>query len=145
MISNGMDVNKAEIPVVSCHEDSKDHQNQQNAMELCGNQGIRDRTSLCESEGYGIQNGRPLSPATLALMCDERDTTFMAANAPSAITESNTRTNMKLASTHGLNQLYVEQERLVLTRLRSFLNRLITCGSIEGDALSSYSLNHAFL
>ncbi|KAI3468227.1 hypothetical protein Pfo_024890 [Paulownia fortunei] len=131
MINNGTDVNEAEIPVASSHEDSKDLQNQQSATELCGNHENRDGTLFCESDGCGIQNGRPLSPGTLALMCDEQDTTFMAVNAPSTITESNTRTNMKSASTHGLNQLFVEQERLVLTRFRSFLNRLITCGSIE--------------
>ncbi|KAH6835842.1 hypothetical protein C2S53_012524 [Perilla frutescens var. hirtella] len=138
MIDDGIDVNRAETSV-GYLEDSKDHQSQQNAMELRGNQGTRDRTSLCESDSYDIENGRPLSPGTIALMCDERDATFMAANASSTITESIIRTNSILASTLGLNQLYVEQERLVLTRLRCFLNRLITCGSIEGNEAK---LNH---
>ncbi|KAG8375570.1 hypothetical protein BUALT_Bualt10G0114300 [Buddleja alternifolia] len=110
------DVNEAEVSITTSHEDGKD----------------RDRiSSLRESDSCDIQSGRPLSPGTLALMCDEQDTTFMEANAPSTITESNTRPTMKSESTHGLDQLYVEQERLVLTRFRSFLNRLITCGSIE--------------
>lgn len=137
MIDDGSDMNTGETSA-RCHEDSKDHQSQQHAEELPGNQGNRDRTSLCELEGYDSQNGRPLSPGTLELMCDERDATFMAANAPSTATdtESNIPTNSKFASTHDLNQLYVEQERLVLTRLRCFLNRLMTCGSIEGNALS---------
>ncbi|XP_057799544.1 protein tesmin/TSO1-like CXC 6 [Salvia miltiorrhiza] len=130
MIDGGIDVNRVETSV-GHHEDSKDHQSQQNAVELPANKGNRDRTSLCESDGSDIQNGRPLSPGTLALMCDEQDATFMAANAPSTVTESNTRTQLKSESALGPNQLYVEQERLVLTRLRCFLNRLITCGSIE--------------
>lgn len=132
VIDDGIDVIGAETSV-RYHEDSKDHQSQQNVVELPGNEGVRDRTTLCESDGYDVQSGRPLSPGTLALMCDEWDTTFMAANAPSTVTESNTTTNTKLASAVGPNQLYVEQEQLVLTRLRCFLNRLITCGSIEGN------------
>ncbi|KAL1552421.1 protein tesmin/TSO1-like CXC 5 isoform X1 [Salvia divinorum] len=130
MIDGGIDVNRADT---SCrhYEDSNDHQSQQSAVELPENRGNEDRTSLCESDGYDIQNGRPLSPGTLALMCDERDATFMAANAPSTVTESNTTTISKSASALGPDQSYIEQERLVLTRLRCFLNGLITCGSIE--------------
>ncbi|KAK6161843.1 hypothetical protein DH2020_001684 [Rehmannia glutinosa] len=127
--SNKTDVIEAELPpVASSHEDSKDRQNQEN----------EDRTSLSESDGCSIQNRRPLSPATLALMCDEQDTTFMATKAPSMITESNPRADVKPMSMHVLNELYVEQERLVLTRFRNILNRIITCGSIEGDALSYF-------
>lgn len=128
---DGIDMNRAET---SNHEDSRDHQSQQpNSMELPGNKESRDRASLCETEDRDIQNGRPMSPGTLALMCDERDATFMEANdAPSTAPESNIKTNSKLASTLSHEQLYIEQEMLVLTNLRCFLNRLITCGSIEG-------------
>ncbi|KAK4490924.1 hypothetical protein RD792_001643 [Penstemon davidsonii] len=98
---NGTDVNWAKSLVVSSHEDIKDD-----------------------------QNGRPLSPGTLALMCDERDTTFMTADDSSKVTELNTRTPIKSTSTHGPNQLEVEQETLVLTRLRNFLNGLVTHGRI---------------
>ncbi|XP_047973313.1 protein tesmin/TSO1-like CXC 6 isoform X2 [Salvia hispanica] len=130
MIDGGIDVNWAET---SCghYEDSNHHQNQQNTVEFPENRGNRDRASLRESDGYDIQNGRPLSPGTLALMCDERDAAFMADNAPSTVAESDTRSNSESASALGPDQLYVEQERLVLTKLRCFLNRLITCGSIE--------------
>lgn len=130
MIKNVVDVNKAECPVPSHYDDTKDHQNQQNGVELCGNQG-----NLCESDGSNILNGRPLSPGTLALMCDEEDATFMASDTPSTVPESNASMNLKLASKNGLDRLYAEQERLVLTQLHCFLNKLITCGSIEGDAL----------
>ncbi|XP_042037557.1 protein tesmin/TSO1-like CXC 5 isoform X1 [Salvia splendens] len=130
MIEGGIDVNRA---ATSCghYEDSNDHQNQQNAVELPENTRSRDRASLRESDGYDIQNGRPSSPGTLALMCDERDAAFMADNVPSTVAESDTRTNSESASALCPGQLYVEQEKLVLTKLRCFLNRLITCGSIE--------------
>ncbi|XP_042004427.1 protein tesmin/TSO1-like CXC 5 isoform X1 [Salvia splendens] len=130
MINGGIDVNRA-ATLCGHYEDSNDHQNQQNAVEFPENTGNRDRASLRESDGYDIQNGRPLSPGTLALMCDERDAAFMADNAPSTVAESDTRTNSESASALGPDQLYVEQERLVLTKLRCFLNGLITCGSIE--------------
>ncbi|KAL8522041.1 hypothetical protein ACS0TY_012259 [Phlomoides rotata] len=131
MIKNVVDVNKAECPVPTHYDDSKDHQNQQNGMELYGNQGNRDGMSSCEPDGSSILNGRPLSPGTLALMCDEQDATFMVSDAPPRVPESNASMNLKLASTNGLDKLYAEQERLVLTQLHCFLNKLITCGSIE--------------
>ncbi|CAA0810573.1 Protein tesmin/TSO1-like CXC 5 [Striga hermonthica] len=109
------DVTEPEPAQISSSHDIKDHQNQENG----------------ESNGFDIHKERPLSPATLALMCDEQDTAFMVENAPSSIIESSPSMNMKSASTNGLDQLYVEQERLVLSRFRGFLNRIITCGSIE--------------
>ncbi|KAL6556618.1 hypothetical protein OROGR_005906 [Orobanche gracilis] len=124
--SNGTEASEAERrPVSSSHKGGKDHQNQQGPVDSCGNQ------ENIESNGFGIHNGRPLSPATLALMCDEQDTTFMAAEAPSPITESNPSTNVESVSASGVDQLYVEQERLVLIRFRNFLNRVITSASIE--------------
>ncbi|GER38067.1 tesmin/TSO1-like CXC domain-containing protein [Striga asiatica] len=113
--SSTTDVIEPELSrVSSSHNDSKDNQNQE-----CG-----------ESNGFDLHNDRPLSPATLALMCDEQDTAFMADKACS-ITESDPGMNMKSVSINGLYQLYVDQERLVLARFRGFLNRIITCGSIE--------------
>ncbi|KAL6524086.1 hypothetical protein OROMI_031181 [Orobanche minor] len=120
--SNGTEASEAERPPVSSsHKDGKDHQNQQAPVDSCGDQ------ENIESDGFGVHNGRPLSPATLALMCDEQDTTFT----PSPITESNPSTNTESVTTSGVDQLYVEQERLVLIRFRNFLNRVITCASIE--------------
>ncbi|GFQ01986.1 protein tesmin/tso1-like cxc 5 [Phtheirospermum japonicum] len=90
---------------------TEDHQNQQNVVDLCGNQDTK------ESDGFGVRNERPLSPATLALMCDEQHTTFMPPKAQSTVADSNPSTNIKSVSTYGLDELYVEQERLVLIRL----------------------------
>ncbi|KAL0327547.1 UNVERIFIED_CONTAM: protein tesmin/TSO1-like CXC 5 [Sesamum angustifolium] len=124
MINNGMDVNATETSVASSHEDGKGDQSEHDSLRLCGNQENGLQTLLSESDGSCIQNRRPLSPETLALMCDEQDTVFMSTSNPPTATES----------TLGLNPFYVEQERLVLMRFRSFLNRLITYGCIEGDA-----------
>ncbi|KAL0447453.1 UNVERIFIED_CONTAM: protein tesmin/TSO1-like CXC 5 [Sesamum latifolium] len=124
MINSGMDVNATNTSVASSHEDGKCDQSEHDSLRLCGNQENGLQTLLSESDGSCIQNRRPLSPETLALMCDEQDTVFLSTSTPPTTTES----------TLGLNPFYVEQERLVLMRFRSFLNRLITCGCIEGDA-----------
>lgn len=75
-----------------------------------------------------IQSGRrPMSPGTLALMCDELDSIFMARESQDGIV-GNSR-NPPVRSSHGqaYTELYAEQERLVLTKFWDFLNRLITC------------------
>ncbi|KAG6649343.1 hypothetical protein CIPAW_07G205900 [Carya illinoinensis] len=81
------------------------------------------------SDGVDMDNGRPISPGTLALMCDEQD--FMAAGSPERVVSHGENINQKSLDGHGFTELFAEQERLVLTRLWDFLNRLITCGSIR--------------
>uniref|UniRef100_A0A5B7C2L3 CRC domain-containing protein n=1 Tax=Davidia involucrata TaxID=16924 RepID=A0A5B7C2L3_DAVIN len=67
-----------------------------------------------------VQKERPLSPGTLTLMCDEKDTLFMLDTSSDRILN------------HGYNtDVYVEQERLVLATFRDCLNRLITRGNIK--------------
>ncbi|KAG2699687.1 hypothetical protein I3760_07G202700 [Carya illinoinensis] len=83
------------------------------------------------SDGVDMDNGRPISPGTLALMCDEQD--FMAAGSPERVVSHGENINQKSLDGHGFTELFAEQERLVLTRLWDFLNRLITCGSIRGS------------
>ncbi|KAL0372129.1 UNVERIFIED_CONTAM: protein tesmin/TSO1-like CXC 5 [Sesamum calycinum] len=102
MINNGMDVNATETSVASSHEDGKGDQSEHDSLRLCGNQENGLQTLLSESDGSCIQNRRPLSPETLALMCDEQDTVFMSTSNPPTTTES----------TLGLNPFYVEQEGL---------------------------------
>ncbi|CAI9755660.1 unnamed protein product [Fraxinus pennsylvanica] len=109
-----------------------DVQKQPSAQELPGNHENGVQTSLSESTTGEFQNDRPVSPGTLALMCDENDLVFTQIDIPSRISGSNTRTTMNL---HGSDYLYSEQERLVLTRFRGFLNKLITRGSIKETEL----------
>ncbi|EYU20451.1 hypothetical protein MIMGU_mgv1a026264mg [Erythranthe guttata] len=105
----------------AAHKERKPTNNSTNANEA-------EKNPASSSHESDTSDNRPLSPGTLALMCDEQDATFMAANAPqSTTTEPNTRTNNTKP-----DLTYVDQERLVLTRFCSFLNKLITCGSIEG-------------
>jgi hypothetical protein len=112
---------------------------------LSRNQVDRDGTSDSGSDGIDMDDGRPMSPGTLALMCDERDTMFMAAGSPDGVVGHGQNTSQKSSNGHVFTGLYAEQERLVLTRLRDFLNRLITCGSIRGKFLDVTILNFQFL
>lgn len=76
-------------------------------------------------------NGRPLSPATLALMCDEQDSLFMVAAAePSgSVDTGGCGTNPQ-----GQSETYAEKERLVLTKFRDCLTRLISYADFKGTA-----------
>lgn len=94
------------------------------------------------SDGVDMDNGRPISPGTLALMCDEQD--FMAAGSPERVVSHGENINQKSLDGHGFTELFAEQERLVLTRLWDFLNRLITCGSIRGKFLDFIFPNFQF-
>lgn len=128
MITNAEGVNEAKISVVSSHIDHKDNGN------LDGKQEDGVRTSLGESAGSAIDNRRPFSPTTLALMCDEQDTSFMTDDLPHHISNSNARTPMNLSS------LYAEQEKLVLTKLNCYFNELISRCWFKGDPASSHFL-----
>ncbi|XP_075508301.1 protein tesmin/TSO1-like CXC 5 isoform X3 [Primulina tabacum] len=119
-ITNDEGVKEATIYVVSSHIDHKDNHN------LDGNQEDGIRTSSGESAGSAIDNRRPFSPTTLALMCDEQDTSFMTDDFPHHISSSDARTPMESSSMNGLSSLYAEQEKLVLTKLNCYFKELIS-------------------
>ncbi|KAL8158762.1 hypothetical protein V2J09_000299 [Rumex salicifolius] len=75
-------------------------------------------------------NARPMSPGTLALMCDERDTMFMAAGSPNRTTSHSWCKSSKVAG-QGITEADMEQERIVLTKFRDCLTKLITLGEIK--------------
>lgn len=74
------------------------------------------------------RNGRgaAISSETLRLMmCYERDS--------SSFLETNSSNDIS-SGMQGFNQVYAEQERLILTNFCGFLNRLITCDHRERGA-----------
>ncbi|KAG5407262.1 hypothetical protein IGI04_013381 [Brassica rapa subsp. trilocularis] len=84
--------------------------------------------------------GKPLSPATLALMCDdEEDTMFMvAASEPNgSVDPGGCRTNSQ-----GQSQNYAELERVVLTKLRDCLSRLISYAEFKESKCSYLARRH---
>ncbi|KAJ1437968.1 Protein lin-54 [Sesbania bispinosa] len=84
------------------------------------------------SDGADVPKGRPMSPGTLALMCDEQDTMFMTAASPIG---PMTHTSAQPPYGQGMTEVYAEQERIVLTKFRDFLNRVITMGEINDSQL----------
>jgi hypothetical protein len=88
------------------------------------------------SDGADMPKGRPMSPGTLELMCDEQDTMLMAAASPSGLMGHGCNTSSQLPCGQGMAEAHAEQERIVLMKFRDCLNRLITFGEIKGKFLS---------
>ncbi|KAH6778998.1 Tesmin/TSO1-like CXC domain-containing protein [Perilla frutescens var. hirtella] len=88
------------------------------------------------SDGADVSKGRPMSPSTLALMCDEQDTIFTAAASPNRLEVQN-NVSPQLPLEHRTTEAYEEQERIILTKFRDCLNRLITLGEIKETKYSS--------
>lgn len=89
-----------------------------------------DRTA--SSDGDEERPQRPMSPGTLALMCDEKDPLFTAPPSPvggMAAEEVSTS-----GSSHAA-VLYAEQERAILSEYRDCLQRIIAMGKRRGSLL----------
>ncbi|VFQ77191.1 unnamed protein product [Cuscuta campestris] len=79
---------------------------------------------------------RPMSPGTLALMCDEQNTLF-SASSPNESTSLCCKTSSQLSHGKAMPEAYAEQEKIVLTKFRDCLKRLITLGDIKETKCSS--------
>ncbi|KAK4391676.1 protein tesmin/TSO1-like CXC 5 [Sesamum angolense] len=90
----------------------------------------KDNPEESGSDGADVSKGRPMSPSTLALMCDEANTIFTTTASIGSVAHNNV--SSQLPDEQGLTEAYVEQERIVLTKFRDCLNRLITLGEIKG-------------
>ncbi|KAL6614475.1 hypothetical protein ACP70R_036745 [Stipagrostis hirtigluma subsp. patula] len=90
-----------------------------------------DKALLEESRTNGAddqKSNRPMSPGTLALMCDEQDTMFT--------TSENAVAQQTAAVNQNRSELYAEQERCVLTEFRDCLRKLVTCGRMKEERYS---------
>lgn len=112
-------------------ENRQKEDDSQIAAHLIGKQDDTAETSNSEVDGVDMENGRPMSPGTLALLCDEQDPMFTEAISPIGISNHGQNINPKSSRGQEFTKVYVEQERLSLTRLWDFLNRVVTCGSIK--------------
>ncbi|KAF5187970.1 tesmin/TSO1-like CXC [Thalictrum thalictroides] len=98
---------------------------------------------LCDeqgSDGSDVPKERPMSPGTLALMCDEQDTMFTAnGSTDGGLGGGGQNRPPKVPYGKDMSELYMEQERLVLTGFRDCIRRIITCGRIKEEKYSSSS------
>ncbi|KAK4479154.1 hypothetical protein RD792_014665 [Penstemon davidsonii] len=98
---------------------------------LSDNQTEKTKLDESSSDGADVSKSRPMSPSTLALMCDEQDTMFNNAASSNGL-EAHNNVSSQVPHEKRLNEAYAEQERIVLTKFRDCLNRLITLGEIKG-------------
>ncbi|XP_065848636.1 protein tesmin/TSO1-like CXC 6 [Euphorbia lathyris] len=82
------------------------------------------------SDGGNLEDGRSAS-LEIDLMCHEQEMMVTEAGSPTGSTECCKNKTKIAASGHEFSDVYPEQEKLILTRFRDFLNRLVTCGSIK--------------
>ncbi|PIA42658.1 hypothetical protein AQUCO_02000243v1 [Aquilegia coerulea] len=99
---------------------------------------------LCDeqgSDGSDVPKERPMSPGTLALMCDEQDTMFTANGSTDGGLGGGGGQNRppKLPYGKDMSDIYMEQERLVLTKFRDCIRQIITCGRIKEEKYASSS------
>ncbi|OAY80672.1 Protein tesmin/TSO1-like CXC 5 [Ananas comosus] len=71
---------------------------------------------------------RPMSPGTLALMCDEEDTMF--------ITPQNAALTPSFPANQNMSEVYAEQERGVLMKFRDYIRKIVTCGRMKEERYS---------
>lgn len=86
-------------------------------------------------DGEADRPQRPMSPGTLALMCDEKDPLFTAPPSPiSGLAAEEVSTS---GSSHAA-LLYAEQERAILLEYRDCLRKIISVGSRRGTFPASF-------
>ncbi|KAL9224511.1 hypothetical protein vseg_000537 [Gypsophila vaccaria] len=96
-----------------------------------GNETDKIGTDDSNLDGNDILQSRPMSPLTLALRCDEQDTVFPKSGSSDGLTNDvHTSPQMAEQSTPETEE-YAKQERIVLTKFRDCLNRLITYGELK--------------
>ncbi|CAI9780354.1 unnamed protein product [Fraxinus pennsylvanica] len=108
-----------------------------------GNQAETKNSEESTSNGADESKGRPMSPSTLALMCDEQATIFTPAASPNELSGQSSVTT-QLLNRQDLSGTYAEQERIVLTKFRDCLNRLITSGEIKETKYSSLAQTESY-
>ncbi|KAK5829883.1 protein tesmin/TSO1-like CXC 5 isoform X1 [Gossypium arboreum] len=124
-------------------ESQKDFVAEKTRADNCSsaNQAVKSGPENSCTDVADMPEGRPMSPATLALMCDEQDTTFTAAASLNGIMDDGYSTSSQLPCGKGMIQIDAEHERVVLTKFRDCLNRLITFGEIKGKFPTPFSEN----
>ncbi|KAI0513374.1 hypothetical protein KFK09_009391 [Dendrobium nobile] len=102
---------------------------------LSGTHADKMSTEESGSDLVDVQKvGRPISPGTLALMCDEQDMLFMSSS------QDRDPPSSRLPYNQSLTEVYAEQEKCVLMAYRESLLKLINCGAAKEAKLSSMSL-----
>ncbi|KAL5222241.1 hypothetical protein ABZP36_026954 [Zizania latifolia] len=113
-------------------EKSKDPNHQRASIDNLSIEGTHAGKASLEESKHDCtddqKSNRPMSPGTLALMCDEQDTIFTSSQNVVAQQAVDVKQNR--------SELYAEQERCVLTEFRDCLRKLVTCGRMKEEKYS---------
>ncbi|XP_050384284.1 protein tesmin/TSO1-like CXC 5 [Argentina anserina] len=140
---------EAETSLATTTEDGLQSQKESDTQKVvtddCTTANQADQISPEDSNSDGVDGpkGRPMSPGTLALMCDEQDTMFMSAASPSRLIGDGYNISSQLPNGQGMTEVYTEQERVVLAKFRGCLNMLITRGELKEAECSSLARSEA--
>ncbi|KAH0901374.1 hypothetical protein HID58_040877 [Brassica napus] len=128
--------NETETCLASSAQDNSQGNKDVEMVAADGNQADKSEP---EGSNSDASKGKPLSPATLALMCDEQDTIFMVAAAEpnGSVDPGGCGTNSQEKS-----EIYAEKERVVLTKFRDCLSRLISYAEIKESKCSYLARRH---
>ncbi|XP_022145030.1 protein tesmin/TSO1-like CXC 5 [Momordica charantia] len=141
-ISEKQIIDPLQISLASSTEDRSQHQKADEKAEDgergSTNEGDRIVNDNSNSDSSDLTRARPMSPGTLALMCDERDTMFMRASPANGLAGHGCNTSSHVPD-KSASEVYVEQENIVLTKFRDCLNKLITLGEIKERNFTSRS------
>ncbi|OIT01632.1 PREDICTED: protein tesmin/TSO1-like CXC 6 [Nicotiana attenuata] len=120
-------------------QNQKDSSTEKDMLDCCSSGDQGEKISVEESSLDGADvSKRPMSPGTLALMCDESHTMFAAAVAsPNDLATLSCNTSSQLPHGQGMTETYAEQERIVLMKFRDCLNRLVDLGQLKERKCSS--------
>ncbi|KAI0488104.1 hypothetical protein KFK09_027931 [Dendrobium nobile] len=109
------------------NDDRRNMQDGSNTTEACSNG--TDVDKIIENSGSNIcciqKEGRPMSPGTLALMCDEPDLNF--------ISSQSSRKRPRTTCEENFTDIYVKQERIALMKLRDSLYELANCARMKEE------------
>ncbi|KAG8055340.1 hypothetical protein GUJ93_ZPchr0001g29612 [Zizania palustris] len=113
-------------------EKSKDPNHQRASIDNPSIEGTHASKASLEESNHDCtddqKSNRPMSPGTLALMCDEQDTMFAACQ--NVVAQQAIDVNLNRS------ELYAEQERCVLTEFRDCLRKLVTYGRMKEEKYS---------
>lgn len=137
--NGGSGTSKETTPTTAREENASEHRLHEKSNEQRLESASVERTPpVTGSEDGDVDTARPqrpMSPGTLALMCDEKDPLFTAPPSP---TGGPTQEDISSTTSHAA-QLHAEQERAILLEYRDCLRRIISVGKRRG-ALSIHFL-----
>ncbi|KAL1195594.1 Protein tesmin/TSO1-like CXC 6 [Cardamine amara subsp. amara] len=119
-----------ETSLASSMQDQGQGNNKGTEVEKAANGNQADKSVPEDANSDGSKR-RSLSPETMSLMCDEQDTMLMVAASPNCSVEPTSQLP------NGQDQVYAEQEKVVLTKFRDCLNRIICFGGYKESTCSS--------